>query len=146
MTSICDLFCALTEARPHRRALSHEKALRVILNESLNSYDVKLVHDFISQMGMSLNYNQPFYKRTDVVVLVSAIKDGKKTLHTNELALVDEVDERNILRPVVNLVYNTNQKRKLNKIRVDLKRDPSRQMVRLVDSPDLIAKVHALAS
>ena len=52
--SICDVYDALTSARPYNRAWSHEAALAELAAQSGRQFDPELVAAFLGLMGASL--------------------------------------------------------------------------------------------
>jgi HD-GYP domain-containing protein (c-di-GMP phosphodiesterase class II) len=86
----CDMYDALTSARPYRAAFSPAAALKILLNSINIHFDYKLVHSFINRLGSFLNNTQSFYTVNDIC-----------ELNSRELALVIDIETEDFLRPRV---------------------------------------------
>jgi response regulator RpfG family c-di-GMP phosphodiesterase len=52
ITALADVYDALTSVRPYKKAFSHEKAMRIILEDSGTHFDPDIVQAFVSQEKM----------------------------------------------------------------------------------------------
>jgi len=77
ITSVCDTYTALTEARPFRPAFPSDKVLRIILNQSLQAFGINEVQDFIKHMAFPLNNRKIFYSEDHLLVLLSELTTSK---------------------------------------------------------------------
>jgi HD-GYP domain-containing protein (c-di-GMP phosphodiesterase class II) len=51
VAAICDIYCALTSDRPHRKASSHDEAMRIMQSEAGRTFNAELFDRFRSVVG-----------------------------------------------------------------------------------------------
>jgi len=100
MTSICDVYDAITSARCYRHGLNRVKGLRKLYEWSDYHFDKQLTFEFIHCIGV---YPIGTYVRLE-----------------NELSGVVTASTENVLQPVVRLFYNNKNKTPLKVQDIDL--------------------------
>ncbi len=91
LVSICDIYDALTSARPFRKEpLTPRGALKTILNSSGTHFDFPLVAGFINGLGSVLHQGEDFWEKNEIC-----------ELNTQEIALVRDEAPRDILNPKI---------------------------------------------
>lgn len=102
ISSICDVFDAITSARCYKPAIDKVSGLRKIYEWSGTHFDKGLAHKFISFIG--------------VYPIGTCVK-----LENDQIGVVTGSSE-NILQPVVRLFYDDNKKKQLHVQEIDLSR------------------------
>ncbi|MDY6968423.1 MAG: HD domain-containing protein [Spirochaetota bacterium] len=139
ITSICDIFDALTTHRPYRNALNSAEALKSIVNSINLHFDYSFVSNFINYMESILNNCQSIYKINDIC-----------ELNSQELALIKELGSKNLMRPKI-LVFCKFSRigRKINAkfykkpFSLDLQRDSSRKIAKIINNQQHINVIKA---
>ncbi len=142
--TILDYFTALIEERPYRKAYSPAHALRIVLNESYRSFDIAVVNLFLNSLGRSLNGGQPFFDTHDYVILRTEVIDSHGLHYVHEIAQVEQIQSEHLMRPVVSLQFDIEGKRKMAGNSINLTKDFSRQIVRVLKSYEAQKRMAAL--
>lgn len=134
IVSICDMYDALTSARPFRQSYSPSEAMKLILNSTDKKFDRELVSDFLNGMGPLLNNSQYFYRKGDFCIL-----------NTNEISIVIDLTKIDIMKPKVMIFARydySGDKATIrfyeNPIEVDLLKDMNRKLDSIVVHQKLI--------
>ncbi len=137
LTSICDIFDALTSNRPYRDAFSPTVALKSIVNTINVHFDYGIVSDFINNVGRLVNNSQNFYSRNDFC-----------ELSTQELAIIRDFGLKDIMKPKVTVFCKfLRQGGKLSvsfyksPVEVDLIHDKDRHMTKIISNETQIATI-----
>ncbi len=137
IVSICDMYDALTSARPFRQEYSPSEALKVITNTIDKKYDRQLITDFINMSKGLLNNSQVFYRKGDFCML-----------NTGEISVITGFGTWDILQPqvIVFARYETGKEKTTLKFfptptEVDLAKDINRKMDGIVMHPGLIRAI-----
>lgn len=137
IVSICDMYDALTSARPFRPPYSPSEAMKLILNSTDKKFDRELVSDFLNGMGPLLNNSQFFYRKGDFCIL-----------NTNEVSIVSDISTTDIMKPkvVVFARYDYSGEKATirffeNPIEIDLMKDPNRKMESIIVHQKLIEAI-----
>lgn len=88
VTSLADVYDALTTNRPYRKRLLPHDAMRIIISQTYSDFPVELVRAFL--------------KALSIYPIGSLIK-----LNTGEIALVIKVNERAIVRPTIRILLDS---------------------------------------
>ncbi|HOO72517.1 MAG TPA: HD domain-containing protein [Spirochaetota bacterium] len=142
LVSICDVYDALTTARPFREAISPARTLKILFNLSGNQFDFGLVHGFINKMGPMLNNTQSFYARNDILAL-----------NTEELAMVKDFGIVDSLRPKVIVFCKFERHNNRLSVRfydrpieIDLQQDGTRSIAKFINNDGqvnaIMSKLH----
>jgi len=128
ITSICDMYDALTSSRPFRDAFSPSGSMKIILNSTDKKFDRELVSDFLNGMGPLLNNSQYFYRRGDFCIL-----------NSNEVCLISDISKIDIMTPKVMIFArydysgeNATIRFYSSPIEVDLAKDEHRKLESIV--------------
>lgn len=141
MIAVCDTYAALTEPRAYREAHTPRQALRTILNQGYGAFDLTCVYDFLRHLGRPLNNHQNFYDEGEFVILITVNEHARTRQARHEIARVLEVHPQDPLHPVVEILAEIESGRRIPRHRVDLARDFTRQLFRIVDNPQALLKV-----
>ncbi|MEW6618446.1 MAG: HD-GYP domain-containing protein [bacterium] len=87
MTSIADVYDALTTDRPYRKGLLPHDAMRIIISQTYSDFAIDVVRAFLRTLS--------------IYPLGSLVK-----LNTGEIGLVVKVNERAIVRPVIRVLID----------------------------------------
>jgi len=90
IVSTCDIYDALTTARPFRDAVKPSHTLKIMVNLINHNFDYALMSDFINYLGPLLNNTQAFYSKNDIC-----------ELNTHELAIISDFGIHDYLKPKV---------------------------------------------
>ena len=120
LTSICDVYDALTTARPYKRAFSSREAVTTIIQESRTKFNPILVARFVRDMTPLLQ-KEPLMPPGSLVIL-----------STGEVARVEEVHSAGDLKPVVLILTNGQREKIRRPFRVNLKMDGERNIRKIV--------------
>jgi len=101
MASIVDVYDAISSNRVYHRGLRPSEALKKLLEWSEYHFEPKLVHNFISAIGI--------YPAGSLV-----------RLESGRLAIVREQHENDLLHPIVTVIYHTHKMQHLPPERLDL--------------------------
>jgi putative nucleotidyltransferase with HDIG domain len=101
MASIVDVYDAISSNRVYHRGLRPSEALKKLLEWSDYHFEPRLVHNFISAIGI--------YPAGSLV-----------RLESGRLAVVREQHENNLLQPIVTVIYHTHKMQHLPPERLDL--------------------------
>lgn len=143
---ICDMYDALTTTTPWRQGNDPRSALRVILNASNYYFSVSDVHLFLKALALSLNRGRDFIDEGSFVMIEASGKPmGKEQASTvYEFARVIELFKGRPLNPRVEVFYDATLNKKRNRIRIDLRSDNYRKIVRVIDNPRMNAMLRKL--
>lgn len=114
ISTIVDVFDALTADRCYKKGMQATQAFRILLQGSGTQFDETLVKKFIKCMGIHPTG--------------SLVK-----LKTGKLALVVESNESAPLQPVVKIIYSTTGKHYLDVRVIDLAKTPTEEIESAVD-------------
>ncbi len=114
MSTIVDVFDALTADRCYKKGMQATQAFRILLQGCGTQFDEKLVKKFIKCMGI-----YPV--------------GGLVKLKTGKLALVLESNENTPLQPIVKIIYSTTGKHYLDVKVIDLAKTPTEEIESTVD-------------
>ncbi len=134
ITSICDMYDALTSPRPFRSAFTPSESMRYILNTTDKKFDRELVSDFLNGMGPLLNNSHYFYRKGDFCIL-----------NSNEVSLISDFPKLDVMMPKV-MVFarydHSGEKASIrfydNPIEVDLAKDEHRKLESIIIHQNLI--------
>lgn len=112
VTSIADVYDALTTDRPYRKSLIPYDAMRIIISHTYSDFAVDVVRSFLRAMS--------------IYPLGSLVR-----LNTKEIGLVIKVNERAIIRPTIRLLVDSEgEMLPLSKVEdIDLIKDMSRFII-----------------
>ncbi len=112
VTSIADVYDALTTDRPYRKSLLPHNAMRIIISHTYCDFSVDIVRFFLRAML--------------IYPLGSLVR-----LNTKEIGLVIKVNERAIIRPTIRLLIDSQgEMLPLSKVEdIDLTKDMSRFII-----------------
>lgn len=112
ITSLADVYDALTTDRPYRKSLLPHDAMRIIISQTYSDFAVDVVRAFL--------------KAVSIYPLGSLIK-----LNTKEIGLVVKVNERAIVRPTIRILIDSQGELiSFSKVQdIDLTRDMTRFIV-----------------
>lgn len=134
ITSICDMYDALTSPRPFRNAFTPSESMKFILNSTDKKFDRELVSDFLNGMGSILNNSHYFYRKGDFCIL-----------NTNEVSLVSDIPKIDVMVPkvIVFARYDYSGEKATirfydNPIEVDLAKDEHRKLESIIIHKNLI--------
>lgn len=137
--SVCDIFDALTSARPFRNAITPSAALRSLLNAIGSHFDYNLVSNYINLVGPSLNNTQAFYARKDLCELSS-----------REIGIIRDFGIDDYLKPKVMVFCRFEREEDKLHVRfyeepreMDLNEQGSPSLTKIIDNP---SQVHAIRS
>ncbi len=98
--ALCDVYCAMTAARPHRRAFTRRGALKAILAQKDLGFPAQLVNKFASVLGLYPPGSVVKLKSGDIAVVLQSSKNSKwRALKINtepESESHDEIDLNNL--------------------------------------------------
>jgi len=75
--ALCDVYCAMIAARPHRRAFTRRGALKAILSQKDLGFPAKLVNQFASVLGLYPPGSVVKLKSGDIAVALQSSKNSK---------------------------------------------------------------------
>jgi len=109
VTSLADVYDALTTNRPYRKSLLPYEAMRIIISQTFSDFSVEVVRDFL--------------KTLSIYPLGSLVK-----LNTGEIGLVVKVNERAMVRPTIRILLDSQGELiQYSKVQdIDLTRDKTR--------------------
>lgn len=114
ISTIVDVFDALTADRCYKKGMPATQAFRILLQGAGTQFDEILVNKFIKCMGIH---------PTGTLV---KLKSGK-------LAMVIERNERSPLQPIIKVIYSTKSQHYLNVEVIDLAKMPAEEIESAVD-------------
>lgn len=122
LTSLADVYDALTTNRPYRKSLLPHEAMRIIISQTYSDFSVDLVRVFL--------------KTLSIYPLGSLVK-----LNTGEIALIIKVNERAMVRPTIRILVDAEGEFiSYSKVQdIDLMKDTTRFIVEAV-SEEIFAK------
>lgn len=122
ITSVADVYDALTTDRPYRKSLLPYNAMRIIISRTYSDFDVNIVRAFLKTMS--------------IYPLGSLVR-----LNTREIGLIIKVNEQAILRPTIRILIDRDgELLPFSKVKdIDLTKDMSRFIVEAV-SEDVFVK------
>ncbi len=121
IVSISDVYDALTTKRPYKKAFSAQEAFNMILKESSQHFEAKIVHLFVNNVKTLFKEDQ--YYSPGCYVL----------LNTHEIAKVVSKDNDLTSRPGVEIHINHYGRVLKNPFFVNLNLDGSRHIVKTID-------------
>lgn len=125
--SICDIYDALTTVRPFRKqSFSTIQALHAIINSINTIFDYDLVEKFVEIMPSLLNFEDEIFKKDDILAL-----------NSEELALVEKYNPKNVLKPEVKVICKF--KKNQGKLSVSYYNEP--QLISLVNDSRKVEKI-----
>jgi HD-GYP domain-containing protein (c-di-GMP phosphodiesterase class II) len=112
VTSLADVYDALTTDRPYRKSLLPYDAMRIIISQTYSDFDVDVVRAFLRAMS--------------IYPLGSLVR-----LNTKEVGLIIKVNERAIVRPTIRILIDSNGELvPFSKVKdIDLTKDTSRFII-----------------
>jgi len=123
IVAVSDVYDALTTDRPYKKALSINDALIYILKKSEIYFNPFVAIRFVNEMSKMNKIASLFPEGAYVL------------LNTGETAYINKKDKEYSLRPELLILKNFQNKPLRTPIQLDLKRDPSRYIKRLVEEP-----------
>ncbi|MGC8764901.1 MAG: HD-GYP domain-containing protein [Brevinematia bacterium] len=126
IVAVTDVYDALTTDRPYKKALSLNDALIYILRKSEIYFNPFVSNRFVNEMAR-MNKIASFFPVGAYVIL-----------NTGETAYITKKDNEHSLRPELLILKNFQGKPLRTPIQVDLRRDPSRYIKRLIEEPEEI--------
>ncbi len=120
LTSICDVYDALTTEKTYRKAHSPREAISIIMKMSRLQFNPVLVARFIREI-VPLVLEEPLLPVGTLVVL-----------NTGEIARVVEIHSERDVMPVISIIYDASRQRVKRPIRVDLTMDGTRSIHTIV--------------
>lgn len=129
--SVADTFDAMTTDKPYRKAVSYSAAFHEILAESGKKFDPKIVNAFLKDMLVKTN-EAPLYP-VGLYVLLGTGEIARVTGHRYSPYT---------LRPIVTVFFEPARDDKFMKYprQIDLEADYSRNIVKIIDDPNLVEK------
>ncbi len=126
IVALADVYDALTTSRPYKKALSVNDALIYILRKADIYFNSYIANKFVNEMS-KMNRIASFYPVGSYVLL-----------NTGETAYITKKDGEYTLRPEMLILKNFNGKPLRTPIQVDLKKDASRYIKKLIEEPSEI--------
>lgn len=123
IVALAEVFDTLTSSLSYRDAYSSKESLKTIMRGSGTHFKPDLAHRFVNKMGM-LFKESGFYQINSYVVL-----------NTGEMAKIVSKDNEMTSRPGIEIVKNPQGKDLPKPISIDLNRDASRHIVKVVPPP-----------
>ncbi|MDH4127549.1 MAG: HD-GYP domain-containing protein [Spirochaetota bacterium] len=123
IVAIAESYDSLTSDHPYRKAHSKRDSFQKLLKETRTLFKTDVVHRFVNDVGNILLKENNFFTIGCYVLL-----------NTNEIAKVVSKDSEMTSQPGVEIVVNQQGKILSKPIYVDLMRDGTRYIVRLVDT------------
>lgn len=122
LVGLADVFEAMTHPRPHRKKKSVQEVLKGLLEGASGEFDKNLLRILVKRIG--------------IYPVGSWVE-----FNTGEVGRVAHVNERFLLRPIVQVVFNA-QRQKVRPIRTfDLSKNPNVFIKSFMDESDLEAEV-----
>ncbi len=126
IVAVTDVYDALTTDRPYKKALSVNDALIYILRKAEIYFNPFVSNRFVNEMA----------KMNKIATLFPV--GAYVLLNTGETAYITKKDHEHSLRPELLILKNFQNKPLRTPLQVDLKRDPSRYIKRLIEEPSEI--------
>lgn len=112
--SVCDAFDALTSNRVYRPAWTFSSAVKYLESMAGRRFEKEIIEGFLKHI--------PLYPQGTMVLL-----------NTGVIGIVVKNNQRNVLRPVVRLLYNTKTHIKYDKYEIDLMEDLTVSIVKEIE-------------
>lgn len=122
MVSIADFYDALTTERSYKKAFHPHDAIRLIYNQTGKKFDPRLVNHFIKTIGI--------YPVGSIV-----------RLNSGKVAVVIAFNQDNILKPIIKIALDADNKPSLNKEIISLS-ESEEYIVDIEDENNLKIKMH----
>ena len=123
--AVSDTYDALRGAKPYRKKFSKKEAMQIVLNGSGSHFNPQVVEAFVNELAGNLQ-EDPLLPIGKLVVL-----------NTGEIARVVDIhttsEYETDMNPVVEILVNIRKQKLKNPIRVDLRLDRSRNIVKIAD-------------
>ncbi|MGC8771090.1 MAG: HD-GYP domain-containing protein [Brevinematia bacterium] len=126
IVAVADVYDALTTSRPYKKALSLNDTLIYILRKSDIYFNPYVANRFVNEMAR-MNKIASFYPVGAYVLL-----------NTGETGYITKKDSEYTLRPEMLILKNFQGKPLRTPIQVDLKKDASRYIKKLIEEPSEI--------
>lgn len=123
IVAVADVYDALTTERPYKKALSLNEALTYLLKKSDEYFNPFVVNRFVNEMS-KVNQIPSFFPVGSFVLL-----------NTGETAYITGKDDEYTLRPEILILKNFQGKPLRTPIQLDLKREPSKYIKKVIDDP-----------
>jgi HD-GYP domain-containing protein (c-di-GMP phosphodiesterase class II) len=132
MVSVCDVYDALSTERSYKKPYTVSEALQYIMKNTVNAFSPYIAQRFINEMAQM--YDVGSYYSVGSFVL----------LNTNETAYITGKDQEYSLKPEIAIIKNAKGVPLRTPLHVDLKRDVSRTIQKVLEEPEEIEQLAML--